>query len=90
MTTTVHSVSLSFRLSLSVNGRMAIWLYISHSNYHSAIQTQKYNIFYFEMSGLIAIQLFSMKKGVKISEQPNGNSAVHKPFSRSHSNTNGI
>ena len=58
----VHSVSLSFRLrlSLSVNGQMVIWLFISHLNYRSAIHTQKYK--YFEMSGQIAIQLLSIKK----------------------------
>ena len=33
---------------------MAIWLYTSHFNYHSAIHTQKY-FFNFEMSGQIAI-----------------------------------
>ena len=58
----------------------------SHSNYHLAIHTQKYKCFYCEMSGQIAIQLFSIKKGVKISEQPDGNSAIHKSFSHSHSN----
>ena len=63
----VHSVSLSFclRVSLSVNGRMAIWLYASHLNYHSTIQPftlKNIDIFYFEMSGQIAIQLFSIKK----------------------------
>ena len=41
------------------------------------------NIFYFEMSGQIAIQLFSIKKA-----QPNGNSAAHKSFGHSHSNSN--
>ena len=54
----VHSISLSFRLRLSlsvnVNSRMAIPPYTSHLNYHSAI-----NIFYFDMSGQIAIELFS-------------------------------
>ena len=42
----VHSVSLSFRLllSLSVNGQMAIQPYTSHSNYHLAIDTD-INIF---------------------------------------------
>ena len=38
----VHSVSLSFRLHLSVNGRIAIQPYTSHLNYHLAIYTQKY------------------------------------------------
>ena len=45
----MHSVSLSFclHLSLSVNGWMAIQPCTSHSNYHSAIHTQKYNYFLF-------------------------------------------
>ena len=47
----VHSVFLSFRLRLSVNGRMTIQPYTCHSN-----------IFYFEMFGQIAIQPFSIKK----------------------------
>ena len=49
----MHSVSLSFhlRLSLSVNGQMAIKPYTRHLNYHSAIHTQSINIFYFEMCG---------------------------------------
>ena len=40
----LHSVSLGLRLrlSLSVNGQMAIRPYITHFNYHSAIYTQKY------------------------------------------------
>ena len=54
----VHSVSFSFHLRLmSVNSQMAIWPYTSHSNYHSAIHTQNINIFYFEMSSQITIQL---------------------------------
>ena len=45
----VHSVSLNFRLrlSLSVNSQMAIWLYTSHSNYHLIIHTQKHKYFLF-------------------------------------------
>ena len=45
----VHSLSLNFhlRLSLSVNGQMAIWLYTSHSNYPLVIHAQKHKYFLF-------------------------------------------
>ena len=86
----VHPVSLSFclHLSLSMNGQMAIWLYTSDSNDYLAIHTQNINIFYLEMSSQIAIQPFSIKKDIKIPEQPNGNLATHKSLGRSHSNSN--
>ena len=70
------------------NGNSAIHksfkLPFSHSH------SKNINIFYFEMSGQIAIQPFSIKKGVKISEQPNGNSAIYKSFRSSYSNANRI
>ena len=46
------------------------------------------NIYYFEMSSQIAIWPFAVKKGVKISEQLNGNLAIYISFGRSHSNSN--
>ena len=52
------------------------------------ITLKNINIFYFEMPGQIAIWPFSIKKGAKVSEQPNGNSAIHKSFGHSHSNAN--
>ena len=60
---------LRFRLRLSVNSRMAITI--------RPFTLKNRNIFYFEMSSQIAIQLFSIKKDAKISKQPNGHSAVH-------------
>ena len=44
-----------------LNSRKAIWPYTSHLNYYSAIRTPKYKCFYFEMSGQIALQPFSIK-----------------------------
>ena len=38
------------------------------------------NIFYFEMSSQITMHAVFNKKGVKISEQPKGNSAIHQSF----------
>ena len=77
-------VSLSFRFRLSVNGWMAIWPYkviwIRSTICHSYSKI-KYFLFWNVWPNF-------NKKGIKISEEPNGNSAIHKTFSHSHSNSN--
>ena len=86
----MHFVCLRFHLdlSLSVNGQMAIQPYTSHSNYHSAIHMQKHKYFLFwNVQPNSHLAVFS-EKGMKISEEPNGNLAVHKSFGHSHSNSN--
>ena len=67
---------------------MAIRLYISHLIYHSAIHTQKYKYFLFGNVRPNCHSAIFNKKGMNISEQPNGNSAVHKSLRCSHSNSN--
>ena len=64
---------------------MAIWPYTSLLNYHSVIDTQKYKYFLFwNVQPNCHLAVFN-KKDAKISEQPNGNSAIHKSFGHSQS-----
>ena len=87
----VHSVSLSFCLRFSFECEWHFGHTQVTQNTIWPFTLKNINIFYFEMSCKIAIRLFSIKS-TKISEQLNGNLAVHKSFDCSHSNSkaNGI
>ena len=82
----MHSVSLSFRLRLSFeceqpNSDLAV-----HKSFQLpfSYSQSKYEYFYFEMSGQIAIWQFSIKKGMKISECQFGHTQVIQLFTLKH------